>query len=346
MMEIQERETEAVDKKVVRYRGAIWTLLILAPMTAEVLSGATRLSFLFVLVPEMLVWGIGALFCRELTRRWRAGWPSLMLLGGALAVAEEFLIQQTSIAPLPFAGVNAAFGRWGGVNWVYFVFMLVYESLWVVVVPVRLTEMLFPKFADAPWLRLRGAIVCVIGFLLGSRAAWFGWIKVARPRLSAAPYSPPLGMLAAGIVTIVALIGLAWMLRGVGVKKTERRIAPAWATGVIAAIASAAWFVLLGMNFQPNPRLTADAALGIEIVLAVMMFALFAVWTRSTSWSVRHEWAVCFGVVLATAVMSSLELAGYTRADAVFKCVVDVLALAGLVWMGIRLDTLRIFRRE
>lgn len=336
MMEILEREKETVDRKVVRYRGAIWTLLILAPMTAEVLSGATRLSFLFVLVPEMLVWGVGALFCRELTRRWRGGWPCLMLLGGALAVAEEFLIQQTSIAPLPFTGVNAAFGRWGGVNWVYFVFMLVYESLWVVVIPVRLTEMLFPKFADAPWLRLRGAIVCVIGFLLGSRAAWFGWVKVARPRLSAAPYSPPLGLLAAGIVTILALIGLAWLLRGVGVKTTERRIVPAWAAGAMTAIAGAAWFVLLGMNFQPNPRLTAEAALACEIALAVVMVALFAVWTVSAAWSVKYEWAVCFGVVLATAVMSSLQLAGYTRADAVFKCVVDVLALAGLAWLGVK----------
>jgi hypothetical protein len=35
------------------------TLLILAPVVAEVLSGATRLSFIFVLIPEIMVWGCG-----------------------------------------------------------------------------------------------------------------------------------------------------------------------------------------------------------------------------------------------------------------------------------------------
>src|SRR6185437_5401020 len=88
----------------VRYRAAIWTLLVLAPVIAEVLSGATRLSILFVLIPEVMVWGGGALLARELVRRWRAGATSLLCLGLALSVAEEFIIQQTSIAPLPFLG--------------------------------------------------------------------------------------------------------------------------------------------------------------------------------------------------------------------------------------------------
>ncbi len=62
-----------------RYRGAIWTLLVLAPVIGEVLSGSTRLSILFVLIPEIMVWGGGALLCRELVRRWRAGATSLLL---------------------------------------------------------------------------------------------------------------------------------------------------------------------------------------------------------------------------------------------------------------------------
>ena len=38
----------------------IFLLIIFAPGIAEVLSGATRLSFIFVLIPEMMVWGCGA----------------------------------------------------------------------------------------------------------------------------------------------------------------------------------------------------------------------------------------------------------------------------------------------
>jgi hypothetical protein len=99
----------------VRYRGPIWTLL-LAPVIGEILSGATRLSILFVLIPEIMCWGCGALLCREMVRRWRAGAVSLLLLGLALSVAEEFVIQQTSLAPLPFPGANASYGRFFGVN--------------------------------------------------------------------------------------------------------------------------------------------------------------------------------------------------------------------------------------
>jgi hypothetical protein len=73
-------------------------------MVAEVLSGATRLSYIFVLVPEILVWGGGALIIRELVRRWGGGWFSMLLMGLCLSIAEETIIQQTSLAPLPWLG--------------------------------------------------------------------------------------------------------------------------------------------------------------------------------------------------------------------------------------------------
>src|ERR1700739_275151 len=108
--------TSSIAATSARCRGSIWTLLILAPVISEVLSGSTRLSILFVLIPEIMVWGGGALLCRDLVRRWRAGATSLLLLGLGLSIAEEFIIQQTSIAPLPFHGVNAEYGRYFGVN--------------------------------------------------------------------------------------------------------------------------------------------------------------------------------------------------------------------------------------
>src|SRR5579863_7404963 len=90
----------------IRYRAPIWTLIVVSPFIAEVLSGSTRLSVIFVFIPEVLTWGIGALLARELVRRWRAGGVSLLLLGLALSIAEEFVIQQTSLYPLPFPGAD------------------------------------------------------------------------------------------------------------------------------------------------------------------------------------------------------------------------------------------------
>jgi hypothetical protein len=322
---------------VTRFRGSIWTLIFLAPLIAEVLNGSTRLSTLFAFVPEVLVWGIGALLCRELARRWRAGWVSLAALGMALAVAEEFVIQQTSLAPIPFPGANAAYGRWGGVNWVYFLFMLGYEAVWVVVIPVKVTEMLFPRRANVPWLKLRGAIAAVVLFLVGCRVAWYAWTQRAVPMVfHIKAYQPPVAMILIGLAAIAVLIALAWAVRGVGRQTVERKIVPAWAAGAMAAIASAAWFGLLGQNFQAHPPLSAVQALSCEIALAVVMFALFAVWVGSARWREIHAWVVCFGVVLATAVMSSMNRAGFSMMDFAFKNVVDALVLIGLTWLGVR----------
>ena len=204
-----------------RFAGAIWTLVLVSPFIGEILSGSTRTSILFVFIPEMMVWGVGALLCRELVRRWRAGGVSLLLLGLALSIAEEFIIQQTSLAPLPFPGSHADYGRLWGLNLVYLLFMLGYESVWVVVVPVQLTELFFPMQANQPWLRMRGIIVSSIVFLLGCRIAWYGWTQQARPRLHAAPYHPPLTLLALGFVLIALLIVAAYSVRKFALPKSD-----------------------------------------------------------------------------------------------------------------------------
>ncbi|HEX6774182.1 MAG TPA: hypothetical protein VF126_19260, partial [Acidobacteriaceae bacterium] len=177
-----------------RFAAPIWTLVLLAPFIAEVLSGSTRTSILFVFIPEVMVWGIGALFCRDLVRRWRGGGVSLLLLGLALSVAEEFIIQQTSLAPLPFPGSHAGYGRIWGINLVYLLFMLGFESVWIVLVPAQIIELFFPAKAAIPWLRPRGIVVSCILFFIGCRIAWYGWTQQARPRLHAAAYHPPLVM--------------------------------------------------------------------------------------------------------------------------------------------------------
>lgn len=99
-----------------RFAAPLWTLLLLSPFIGEVLSGSTRTSILFVFIPEVMVWGVGAVLCRELVRRWRAGGTSLLLLGLSLSIAEEFIIQQTSLAPLPFPGSHPDYGRMWGMN--------------------------------------------------------------------------------------------------------------------------------------------------------------------------------------------------------------------------------------
>lgn len=320
---------------VTRYRGPIWTLLVLAPVIAEVLSGATRLSILFVLVPEMMVWGGGALLARELVRRWRAGAVSLLCLGLALSIAEEFIIQQTSIAPLPFAGANISFGRYAGVNWLYLLFMLGFESVWVVLVPVQVTELIFPSHREKPWLRRRGLIVACVAFLIGSRIAWYGWTQQARPRLHADPYQPPIGLILIGFGSIAALIGIAWLLRGVGHagKNESRQAANRWLAGFTAFIFAAAWFELIALVFVPYAGLAVWIPLTAGTAWALLAFGLLLHWSAAGGWRDMHRFALSLGAVLGCIVMSDISSAGWTRVDLIGKFAFQALALIGLLML-------------
>jgi hypothetical protein len=321
-----------------RYAGPIWTLVLLAPLIAEVLSGSTRLSFIFVYIPEVMVWGCGALLCRELVRRWRAGATSLLLLGLALSVAEEFVIQQTSLAPLPFPGSNASYGRFCGVNWLYLLFMLGYESVWVTVVPVTITELLFPLRRSQPWLRKVGAIVACAVFLFGSFIAWLSWTQFARPSLHAAVYRPPFVAIASGVAAILLLIGLAYLLRCVdGEMGSVATRAPGtlvtWTAGIAAFALGAVWFKLIAMLFMPV-RTPVWIPLTAGFAGAVCSYALFRA-LSSSAWGDMPRWSVSFGAVMACMSVSYLNTAGWSRVDLIGKAILNVLALITLLWIGI-----------
>ena len=58
----------------------------------------------------------------------------------ALSVAEECVIQQTSLAPLVFKIKGVEYARAFDVNYVYFLWALIYEGLFVVFIPIGLTH--------------------------------------------------------------------------------------------------------------------------------------------------------------------------------------------------------------
>ncbi|HTW61678.1 MAG TPA: hypothetical protein VMD55_07690 [Terracidiphilus sp.] len=322
-----------------RYAGPIWTLVLLAPLIAEVLSGSTRLSFLFAFIPETMVWGCGALLCRELVRRWRAGAASLLLLGLALSIAEEFVIQQTSLAPLPFHGANVEYGRLWGVNWLYFLFMLGYESVWVVLVPVAVTELIFPARRSQPWLRTRGFITACAVFVLGSYLAWYGWVKRARPKLHALPYQPPVATIAAGVAAIVLLGWIAFAIRHTEPDKTgaARNPVSPWLIFFAALVPSAAWFQVIALVFTPVRR-PVWMPLTASFLGALLVCALFLRWSSARSgahpWGDAQRWSAAFGATLVSMGGGYLSTAGWSRADLIFKAILNVLALIGLLWLG------------
>jgi hypothetical protein len=274
-------------------RGGGWrpslTLAILSPLIAEVLSGATKFSVIFALVPEILVWGCGALVIREVVRRWRGDWTSMLLLGLGLSIAEEFLIQQTSLAPLPFPGALAHYGRAWGVNWVYFLFMLGYESVWVVLVPVQITELIFRSRRHTPWLPNRGLVIAIFLFLIGSRIAWYAWIKRVRPVIfHLQPYHPGARVIGSGVLAIALLSILAHFLCRVGNGKPASAYAapPVWGVAVLGFVLGCPWYALMRIVFAPEePHIAFGVIMASGIAWAVLVYLVLGRLVRFGTWS-------------------------------------------------------------
>src|SRR5262245_17813718 len=188
---------------------AIW-LMVSSPLIAELLPGATRFSAIFVFPIEVLVWGGATLLIRDVVRRLNLGWPNLLLLALALVVAEECLIQQTSLAPLVIKLKGVEYARVFGVNYLYFLWALIYETLFVVFIPVGLAELIFRRRRDQPWLNGVGLAIIAALLLPACFLAWFTWTHIARTEVfHLERYAPPLSQLAIAAGTIGVLVFLA-----------------------------------------------------------------------------------------------------------------------------------------
>jgi hypothetical protein len=323
---------------MIRKAAPALALIVLAPFIAEVLRGATRISFLVVFIPEIMVWGCGALLIREIAVRWRAGWSSLLLLGLTLAMAEEFLIQQTSLAPLPWLAANAAYGRAWGVNWLYFLYMLGYESVWVVLVPIALTELLFPRRRSEAWASKTMLAVCSATFLVGSFLAWFSWTQIARTNVFHAPkYSPLATHIIVGILVITGLVVWAYRVRGKAYSRRPAAAPSPWVAGISVFGLGLVWELLLVLVFSPNPPIEPVVPFGSGLLWAGMSWWILRRWTASTAWADKHTWAAVFGAMLICMLAGFAGSDSWSRVDVIGKAVLNVLAVGGMLALSRRL---------
>ncbi|MGD0806099.1 MAG: hypothetical protein ABSA10_01235 [Anaerolineales bacterium] len=151
------------------------TLLILAPLLGELVSGhqpplelCNPLSVLLLMLP----YGFGALVCRELIRRWKKGWLSLVLLGVAYGLYEEAIVVRSFFDP-NWMELNILKPYYVlGVNWTYAEMLIHFHVLVSIGASVILAEMLYPNRREETWLGNRGLTVCIIGLGLWFPAGW------------------------------------------------------------------------------------------------------------------------------------------------------------------------------
>src|ERR1700680_3004629 len=122
-----------------------WILFFLAPVVGELLPGFyTPFTFLNPFASFFLfsLYGAGAILCRELAVRTGRSWPTILALGAAVVLLKEGLMTASifspELAPL------ASYGRFLGVNWVWLVQSVLFESVFAIAIPILLVNLLFP----------------------------------------------------------------------------------------------------------------------------------------------------------------------------------------------------------
>ena len=329
------RDTEA--SRLQRMLPAL-TLMVLAPLVAEVLPGATRLSALFVLPIEILIWGGGTVLIRAAVRKYRLGWVNLLLLAAALSLAEEFLIQQTSLAPLVIKIKDVEYARAWGVNYVYFVWALVYECLFVVVIPIGLTELIFRQRREEVWLSRMGAAIITLLFFPACGLAWFTWTQIARVEVfHVEAYNPPASYVAIAVAAIVGLIALAsgpWRSQLCGNTRPLRPPHPA-VLFVLGGIAAVVIFGLEVLAFGIAPEFPPAVAVAIGLGLAAALIAFLPRFFAHAGWTLWHEVGLLYGTIIVNMAVFFVAFLDATPLDFYGKVVFDLLALFGLGWLAV-----------
>ncbi len=312
------------------------TLMLMAALITELLPGATRLSSAVFFPIETIIWGGGAVLARFFVRRYRLGWFNLLLLALALAVAEECLIQQTSFAPLIIKLKGVEYARAFGFNYVYFVWAMLYEALFAVVVPVGLTELIFRDRKAQPWLSGWGiGIICAL-FLPACFVAWYGWNQIARTKVFHLPaYDIPPHLAIAGAVTLVALLLAALGPARRALAGTAKPITPPhpivlFVLGIVASVVIFGVEILaFGIAPQVPPLLPVAAGIGLGAVLMLTVPGFMA----HEKWGNGHAIGALYGITLGNFAVMFVAFQGASTVDLYGKIILDAIAVVLMLWL-------------
>jgi hypothetical protein len=313
----------------------------LSPVIVELLFGSTYLTIIAALIPEIGFYGGAALIIRYLVRRQHRGWMSIFLLGIAFAIFEEFLVVQTSVSPALFVGLSSPdiYGRMFGVNWVYLLWAVGYESVWGIVLPIYLTELIFPNRRKDPWLDKRGLSAIAAVFILASIISWYIWTQVVAPAAIGSVYSPPLSLIVLASAVIAALVIAALGPRSAmrTAQRSARKAPRPWLLGSTVFVVSLLWFVLVAFAFDTIPAIAAPIPIIAGLVLACTVLFSTKRLTASINWGDTHRLAIIVGG-LAASMLAGFWASGIVLAiDFIGKIVFNVIAAILLLYLALEL---------
>jgi len=149
-------------------RRLILYFVLLAALLPEAITGSTPPQGWLNPIQALLnfwLYGTGVLVVREVSFRWKAGWPGILLLGVAYGIVEEGLAVTTFFNPtLPQLGTLGWYGRDLGVNWLWAVWLSTFHAIVSIAIPLFLIEWHWPTLKGKAILSDRG-LYATIGLL-------------------------------------------------------------------------------------------------------------------------------------------------------------------------------------
>jgi hypothetical protein len=284
-------------------------LFFLSPMVGELLSGSSPPAEFFNpfgLLILCALYGSGAILARELVVRWKKGWLSLLVIGAAYGIVEEGLMVKSFFDPnWVDLGPLGAYGRFGGVNWVWSVDLTIYHAVFSITIPVLLSQRMFPHWESRPWLSRRG--MSLLALLLAADVA-FGFLALTPYRPPAVPY-----MLAAA--TAAGLIALARRLPAGQPAAVEPGRGPsgprAFLLGGFAA--TIGFFALTWV--APNTAIPPVVLIALTLAYAALVWRLGRRMGRSQTLPPMQQLAAASGALGFFILLAPLQEIDATRPD-------------------------------
>ena len=155
-------------------RRLILYFVLLAALLPEAITGSTPPQAWLNPIQALLnfwLYGTGVLVVREVSLRWRSGWPGILLLGAAYGIVEEGLAVTTFFNPtLPQLGTLGWYGRDLGVNWLWAVWLSTFHAVVSIAIPIFLMEWHWPALKGRRLLSERGLYATIVLLALAALA--------------------------------------------------------------------------------------------------------------------------------------------------------------------------------
>ncbi len=184
-------------------RRLVLYFVLLAALLPEAITGSTPPQAWLNPIQALLnfwLYGTGVLVVREVSLRWKSGWPGILLLGAAYGIVEEGLAVTTFFNPtLPQLGTLGWYGRDLGVNWLWAVWLTTFHAVVSIAIPIFILEWHWPALQGKSLLSDRGLYAAIV--LLGLAALTINLLVHA-----ASPYqeSPVLYLEALAAIALLA----------------------------------------------------------------------------------------------------------------------------------------------